>query len=142
MKNQDIADIFSQMADLMELLGEDRFRVNSYRKAARIVGELTEPIEEVAAANRLEGVPGIGKSTAEKIRQYLQTGKITRHQELLGRVPPGLPALLGVSGLGPKTVAKLWKQAEVVDLETLKAALADPRRIERVEGMGPKKARE
>jgi len=142
MKNQDIADIFSQMADLMELLGEDRFRVNSYRKAARIVGELTEPIEEVAAANRLEGVPGIGKSTAEKIRQYLQTGKITRHQELLGRVPPGLPALLGVSGLGPKTVAKLWKQAEVVDLETLKAALADPRRIERVEGMGPKKARQ
>ena len=130
MKNQDIADIFSQMADLMELLGEDRFRVNSYRKAARIVGELTEAIEEVAVADRLEEVPGIGKSTAEKVHQYLQTGKIAQHQELLGRVPPGLPALLEVSGLGPKTVAKLWKQADVTDTETLKAALADPQRIE------------
>ncbi len=142
MKNQEIADIFSQMADLMELLGEDRFRVNSYRKAARTVGELTEPIEEVAAAGRLEEVPGIGKSTAEKIHQYLQTGKIASHQELLGRVPPGLPALLAVAGLGPKTVAKLWKQAEVVDIETLKAVLADPERIEHVERMGPKKARQ
>ena len=142
MKNRDIAAVFTQMADLMEILGEDPFRVNSYRKSARTLEELTESVEELAATDRLMEIPGVGKGTAEKIREYLADGRITAHQELLAKVPPGLPGLLAVPGLGPKTLAKLWKQAGVTTLEELKTALGDPARIQAVQGMGPKKARQ
>lgn len=142
MKNKEIAAVFAQMADLMEILDEDPFRVGSYRKAARTLEELTEAVEDLAKAETLTEVPGIGKSTAEKIKQYLSTGKVAAHQELLGKVPLGLPALLGVPGMGPKTLAKLWKQAGVTTLEELKSALGDPRRMEGVKGMGPRKAQQ
>jgi DNA polymerase (family 10) len=141
MKNREIAAIFAQMADLMEILGEDPFRVGSYRKAGRTLEELTEGLEELAQADRLTEIPGIGKSTAEKIKQYLADGKITAHEELLRKVPPGLPSLLGIPGMGPKTLARLWKQAGVTTLEELKSALTDPGRMEAVKGMGQRKAR-
>ena len=143
MKNQEIASIFSEIADLMEIIGEDRFRINSYRKAARAVSELSEPIEEIAAAGGLEKIPGIGKSTAAKIYQYVDTGKIETHQELLSKIPPKLPGLLTIGGLGPKTVAKLWKQAEITSVDDLKKALkGDPKCLTRIEGLGPTKIRQ
>ena len=142
MKNREIATVFAQMADLMEILGENPFRVNSYRKSSRTLEELTESVEELAATDRLMEIPGVGKGTAEKIREYLANGSIAAHQELLAKVPAGLPGLLAVPGLGPKTLAKLWKQAAVTTLEELKTALGDPARIQAVDGMGPKKARQ
>ena len=143
MKNKGIAAVFESIADLMEILGEDRFRINSYRKASRVVGDLTEAIEDVAAEGRLEEIPGVGKSTAAKIAQYLQSGRVEFHQELLAKVPPDLPALLGVPGLGPKTVAKLWRQAEITSIAGLKAAYSDdPQRLTRVDGLGIKKTRQ
>ncbi|MGA2266383.1 MAG: DNA polymerase/3'-5' exonuclease PolX [Phycisphaerae bacterium] len=142
MKNQELANIFSQMADLMEILGEDPFRVASYRRAGRVLEDLAEPIEEIAAAGKLEELEGIGKSTAAKINQYLSTGRIQAHQELLAKVPPGVAAMLAIPGLGPKTAAKLWKQGGIQTVEQLKAALADPTKLKGVEGMGAKKAQQ
>jgi len=143
MKNAQIADIFAGIADLLEILEADRFRINSYRKAARVLEELTEPIEQVAAAGRLQSIAGVGKSTAEKIDQFLMTGKVALHKELLSKVPPGLPELLTVPGLGPKSVSKLWKQGGVTSLGGLKEALqTQPGRLMRIEGMGDKKARQ
>ena len=86
MANQELANIFSQMADLLELKGEDPFRVNAYRKAARAVEGLTEDVADLLAAGKLESVPGIGKSTAQKIAQYLKEGRIDKHAELLASV--------------------------------------------------------
>ena len=143
MKNKEIAAVFEAIADLMEILDEDRFRINSYRKAARVIGDLTEAVEDVAAAGRLEAIDGVGKSTAAKIAQYLDTGRVELHQELLARVPPELPKLLAVPGLGPKTVAKLWRQAEITSVDELTHAIADdPERLTGVEGLGPKKVRQ
>jgi DNA polymerase (family 10) len=142
MKNRELADIFSQMADLMEILDEDPFRVASYRKAGRVLEELTDPIEDLAAAGKLETIPGIGKSTAAKITQYLTTGQVQAHQELLGKVPDGVAAMLEVPGLGPKTAAKLWRQGKITTVEQLKKALADPKKLEGIAGMGPKKAQQ
>jgi len=142
MKNSEIADIFAQIADLLEILSEDRFRVNSYRKASRVIGELTEAVENLAADGALLKIPGIGKSTAEKIGQYLSTGKVSLHEELLAKVPPKLPGLLKVPGLGPKTVAKLWKQANVTSVEELKKVIGgEAPKLAAVEGLGPKKIR-
>ncbi len=140
MSNSDLAAVFEQIADLMELLGEDRFRVNSYRKAARILGDLTRDAAELEAAGMLTDVPGIGKGTAERIRQYLQTGRIEVHQELLTRIPEGLVEVLTVPGLGPKTVARLWRQAGVNSLADLRKALDHDRaRLAAVEGLGNRK---
>jgi len=143
MKNQEIAGTFARIADLMDILGEDVFRVNSYRKASRVIEELPEPIEDFAAAGTLQEIPGIGKSTAEKIRQYLSSGKVALHEELKAKVPPKLTDLLEISGLGPKTVAKLWKQGGITSVEELKEAIVkDPSRLTEIEGLGEKKVQQ
>jgi DNA polymerase (family 10) len=143
MTNQQIADIFAAIADLMEILGGDAFRINSYRKVARVVADHTEPMAEVAAAGKLEEIPGIGKSSAEKIRQALATGKIDKHEELKAQVPAKLVELLTVSGLGPKTVAKLWHDAKITSLAELREAVAkDPGRITALPGLGDKKVQQ
>ncbi|GAH87486.1 unnamed protein product, partial [marine sediment metagenome] len=108
MSQKDISAIFAEMADIMEILGEDRFRVNSYRKSARVLGETTEDLSALAEAGELTKLPGVGKGTAAKIEEILRTGRLMQHQELREQVPPGLMALLDIQGLGPKTVARLW----------------------------------
>ena len=143
MENRRIADIFESMADLLELLGENPFRVNSYRRSARTVADLTEPIEQIAQAGRLEEIPGIGKSTAEKITQYLQTGQIKQYDQLKAKVPPKLPELMEIPGLGPKSIAKLWKEAKITSLAELKDALENNReRLTKLGGFGAKKVQQ
>ncbi len=143
MKNREIADLFTQMADLMEILGQDSFRVNSYRKAARIVGELARPIEDLAAAGELTTLPGIGKSTAQKIEAYLKTGSLAQLEELKAQAPEGLLDLLRLSGLGPKTAMRLWKEAGITSLRDLQQAFEkQDERLALVHGLGPKKMRQ
>ncbi len=143
MKNQEIADIFTRMADLIDILGQDSFRAISYRKAARVLEEHTQPLEQVATAKELMEIPGIGKGTAEKILQYLAEGKITAYEELKAEVPPHLPELLDISGLGPKTVAKLWKHGNIASVGDLKKAIAGDRaRLTSIEGFGEKKVQQ
>ena len=140
MNNEQIAAVFEEMADVMEILGEDRFRINSYRKVARVLAETAEDVAALAEANELESLPGVGKGTAGRIAELLETGKLAQHEELLGRIPTGLPALLTIQGLGPKTVGKLWKHGQVESLDDLKAALSQsPSPLEEIEGLGPKK---
>ncbi len=106
MKNAVIADLFDQMADIMEIKGENAFRVNSYRKVARILRDLSEDIEHVAAEERLTEIAGIGEGSAEKIGQFLETGRIEAHDELMADFPAGALDLLRIPGLGPKTVSQ------------------------------------
>lgn len=137
MKSRELYAIFEQMADLMEIQGEQSFRVNSYRRAARTMKELTADIDELAKSGGIVDLPGIGKGMAGKIEEYLASGKIAAHQELLQAVPPGLPALLEVPGLGPKKVALAWKELGVVDATTLKAAI-DSGKLAKLKGLGEK----
>lgn len=137
MKSRELYAIFEQMADLMEIQGEQSFRVNSYRRAARTMKELTADIDELAKSGGIVDLPGIGKGMAGKIEEYLASGKIAAHQELLQAVPPGLPALLEVPGLGPKKVALAWKELGVVDATTLKAAI-DSGQLAKLKGLGEK----
>ena len=139
MKNRELASIFGQMADLLEILGQDPFRINSYRKVARIVGDLTEDIEGLWKQGTVAELPGVGKNTAGRIDEYFRTGRITAHQELLKQVPADLPELLDISGLGPKTIAKAWRQLGVTSLDDLQQAIDDGRLAE-LPGLGQKKA--
>ena len=136
--NAELSQIFSEMAAVLELTGANRFRVNAHQRVARVLKDQTTDIAELATdPKRLQSIDGIGEGTAKKIVEYIQTGEIKEHQELLREIPPGLLPLLKIPGLGPKTVKLLWEQAEVTDLASLKLAISEGK-LEDLPRMGPK----
>jgi DNA polymerase (family X) len=138
LKNEDVAGIFNEIADMLDILGgEDTFRILSYRRAARQLEALTEDVEDLVKRGRAGAIPGIGAALAEKIEEYITTGKIGYHAELRTKFPPGVLELLRVRGIGPKRVKALWQELGVTDLETLKQA-AKTHRLSRLKGFGEK----
>jgi DNA polymerase (family 10) len=137
MKNEEIATRFSEIAAMLDILGEDTFRILSYQRAARQLEDLTEDVEGLVRQGRLNQVPGIGAALAEKITEYVTTGRIAYHDELRAKFPPGVLDLLKVRGLGPKKVRVLWQQLGITDLDTLKSA-AEKHLLSRVKGFGEK----
>lgn len=136
--NATIADRFEHAAALLELLGEDRFRVNAHAKVARIVRAMTTDLASLAEdPAALTAIEGIGAKTAAKITEFVRTGTVKEFDELLERVPPGLPALLGVPGLGPKTVRRAWQELGIEDLAGLKEAMDDGS-LAKLPRLGPK----
>lgn len=135
-KNREVADILYQMAELLELQAENRFKIIAYSKAARAIESLPEDISSVCRQRRLVSIPGVGKAIAEKVEEYLNTGKIAAHQDLLAKTPPGLAELLQISGLGPKTVFMLHEKLNITSIEDLDRA-AREHRIRRLPRMGP-----
>src|SRR5437870_13013103 len=122
---------------MLDILGEDTFRVLSYQRAARQLESLTENVEDLVRAGRVDQIPGIGPALAEKITEYVTTGRIAYHEELRAKFPPGVLDLLRVRGLGPKKAKILWQQLGITDLATLKAA-AEKHLLQRVQGLGAK----
>jgi DNA polymerase (family 10) len=96
------------MAVVLELTGANPFRVNAHARVARVLGDLKVDVAEIADPDKLTAIEGIGQGTAKKILEYLQTGCVVEHDELLQQIPGGLLEVLGVPGLGPKTVKLLW----------------------------------
>jgi DNA polymerase (family 10) len=139
MKNAAISELFSEIADIMEILGEDRFRINSYRKVARVIGDMPTDIEEMLATGKLAETPGIGKSSLAKIEEFIKTGQITAHQELLTKIPQKLLQLLKIPGMGPKGVKAVYENLKVKSIADLKTAIKDAS-LETLPGFGEKKA--
>ena len=127
------------MADVTEILGGDRFRVNAFARTARTISALTTDLASIGPdVKALAAVDGIGKGAAGRISQFLELGRIEDHQQLLEQIPSGLIELLGISGLGPKTISLLWKQAGVETLADLKARLQGDE-LAALPGLGKKK---
>ncbi|MBN2180797.1 MAG: DNA polymerase/3'-5' exonuclease PolX [Sedimentisphaerales bacterium] len=139
MKNAELSAIFEQMADVMEILGEDRFRINSYKKVARVIGELPSDVEDLLSSGELAKLPGIGKSSLAKIEEFIITGKITAYIELLKKIPPTLLDLLRIPGMGPKGVKAVYEQLHVTSIAELKKAIESGSLAE-LPGFGEKKA--
>jgi DNA polymerase (family 10) len=137
MRNAEVARLFEDIGDMLEVQGDSAFRVGAYREAARQIAGLPEPIEEVAAAGGLEAIPGVGKAIAAKIAEYLRTGRLAYYDKLQAQVPPGLVALLQVPGLGPRTAQLLHRELGVTSLAELKAAVAE-QCVRHVRGLGAK----
>jgi len=138
MENKTIADIFTEIADILEIQGENPFRVRSYRNASRTIQDMSQSLESlVNAGENLEEIPGIGKSMSEKIREILSTGKCHTLEELRSRVPSGLTELLKLEGLGPKKVKSLYDELSVDSIDRLEKA-AQAGRLRNLPGMGLK----
>ncbi len=123
MRNTEIARVFETMADIMEIQGENAFRVNSYRKIARVIGDMAEDIEHVARDGGLTRVPGIGESSAKKIQQYLDEGRMEAYEKLVADFPTGALEMLGIPGLGPRTIARLMKEKSITSVDELEKSI-------------------
>jgi DNA polymerase (family 10) len=136
--NAALAEIFDEMAALLELTGANVFRVNAHRRVARELRDLSADVADLARdPKQLTAIEGIGEGSARKIVEFVRTGRVKEHDELLAAVPAGLLDVMRVPGLGPKTVKLLWEQAGVTDLATLHAAL-DGGRLAGLPRMGEK----
>lgn len=138
MENKGIADIFSEIADILDIQGENPFRIRSYRNAARTLEDFGQSIQSlVQAGQNLEEIPGIGKSSREKIEEIISTGKCQFLEELRTKVPQGLTDLLKLEGLGPKKVKTLYHELAVDSIDRLEKA-ARAGKLRDLPGMGIK----
>ncbi len=141
--NREIAETFRQIATALELLEANRFRVNSYNRVARVLRDLSQEAAQLVAeqprtaVDRLTAFDGIGKSSAERIVEHVETGGLAEHRELLEKVPKGLFEVLAIPGVGPKAARAMWQQLGITDLPSLKAKLDSPE-LSRLPRMGVK----
>jgi len=119
MRNGEIARLFNEIADYLEVKDENPFRVRAYRRAAQAIEGLPEDIAAIAERGDLLDVPGIGKDLAGKIQEYLASGRVEYLEGLRKEIPPGVIELLGIHGIGPKTAKLLYEKAGVDSVEKL-----------------------
>jgi DNA polymerase (family 10) len=137
MTNQQLANIFRTISDLLEIKGENIYKILAYRKAADSLSNLGQDVNELWKQGKLTEVDGVGKAIAEKIDELLTTGHLGFLEKLEGEVPRSLAELLKVPDLGPKKVALFWKQLGITNLIDLEGA-ARSGRIRTLPGMGDK----
>ncbi len=135
--NKEIARIFDEIADILEVKDEDGFKIRAYRRAARTIEGLTESLSNFSSVKELKNLPSIGDALAKKIYEITTAGKLNYYEDLKASVPEGIPELLSVPGVGPKTVAKLYSECGIADIESLEKA-AKNHQLQELSGMGEK----
>ena len=142
MTNEEIARRFERLATLMEIRGEDRYRVRSYRNAAEVIETWSSSVEQIAREEGLKGLqtlPGVGKAISAKIVELLERGTFEAYEKLIAETPESVLDLLGVSGIGLKTAATLYQQFKISSLEDLSKFVAGGG-LALVDGVGEKSA--
>ena len=139
MQNPDIARLFDEVADLLEIQDANPFRVRAYRNAARTIRDFPEPLADLVRAGTkdLTDIAGIGDDLAEKITEIVTKGELALRKQLAAKLPAGLLDLLRIPGLGPKRVKLLYKKLKVKSASDLSKAL-DQGKIQKLKGFGPK----
>ena len=134
-RNSDVAQLLEEIGDLLEIKGEQGFRVNAYRSAARRIEGLREPIEVVHAEKRLRKIQGVGPALEQKIGEFLDTGRLGYIEKLREELPSGIVQLLTVPGLGPRTARLIFDALGVASLVELEAA-AQAHQLRDISGLG------
>ncbi|HSB89221.1 MAG TPA: DNA polymerase/3'-5' exonuclease PolX [Anaerolineales bacterium] len=137
MRNRDVAQVFEDIADLLEIKGEVIYRVISYRRAAEGIRSLGRDIHDVWKEAGLREIPGVGEAIEAKIDELLRTGKLEFFQRLRKDIPPGLIDVLHVGDVGPKRAARFWKELGITTVPALEKA-ARAGRLREMSGMGAK----
>lgn len=135
--NAEIARIFKEYADLLEIKGENPFKVRAYRNAARTIENIGKSLEElVKEGYDLTRLPGIGSDLNQYIQEIVTTGKFSKLQKLKKQIPPSLVDMLSIEGLGPKRIKTLYEKLGIASMEDLRRA-AQNGEIEKLPGFGP-----
>src|SRR6202047_3962069 len=138
MDNKAIAGILYDTADLLEIDGQDSFRIRSYRNAAEAIEAQTQQIADlINEPKKVLAIPGIGKGMLLNLQEMFKEGRLSLHAELLKKYHPSMLDLLKIQGLGPKTIALIWSAYQVSDLEGV-AKLAREGKIRELPRMGEK----
>ncbi|MEJ7554579.1 MAG: DNA polymerase/3'-5' exonuclease PolX [Aquificaceae bacterium] len=137
-KNKELSRIFEKMADMLEFLGDNPYRINTYRRVSEVLSELGEDVEELVKTGKIYKIHGIGQSSVEKILEYLRTGKISAYEELRQKVPEDLLELLEVPGVGIKTLRLAYDRLKVRSKEDFIRAVKSGQ-LAFLPGMGEKK---
>jgi DNA polymerase (family 10) len=132
-----VAAILEDVANLMELTGENPFKARAYQNAARTISSLEEPLDDLVASGRLADVPGLGETLVQRIQELVQTGRMISYEELQAKVPEGLRAMLRIPGLGPKKVRAIYERLGITTIAELQVA-AEEGRIAQLSGFGAK----
>ncbi|MBI3840826.1 MAG: DNA polymerase/3'-5' exonuclease PolX, partial [Thaumarchaeota archaeon] len=127
MKNQEVAELLDRLGEMVEANGEDRFKVIAYHRAATSIRNLEEDLQAVWREDRLQDIKYVGEGIAKKVDEYLRTGRLRMMAELSEKVPPGVPMLMKVQGIGPRTAYKLAHCMGIKSVEELKRALQSGR---------------
>src|SRR5688572_32522521 len=117
--NQELAELFNSLAALMELRGENVFKVIAFQKVSRIIRESNIDFKKCMEEGTLCDIEGIGKGSQQIIEEYINTGKSSVFEEVAASVPAGLVPLMSIEGLGPKTINLLWKERDITSLESM-----------------------
>jgi DNA polymerase (family 10) len=137
-ENVEIAAVLDEVADLLDIQGENPFRVRAYRNAVRTIRNLTRPLSEMLALGEdLKELPGVGVDIAGYIAELLETGHLKRLQQLESKVPAGVVELMRIPGVGPKRARLLYDALGIRSLSDLKRAVAAGE-VEELKGFGPK----
>jgi DNA polymerase (family 10) len=137
MTNKELAEVFANIADLLEIKGEIVYKVLAYRRAAETLREYNRSVAEVWKAGRLRDIPGVGQAIAEKIDELLSTGKLAFYEKLKKEVPLTLVDILHVQDVGPKRAALFWKKLGLTTVAQLEQA-ARAGKLRDLPGMGAK----
>jgi DNA polymerase (family 10) len=139
MENKDVAKVFNEIADALEITGGDQFKIRAYRKAAMNIEDLSRRLEDIYNENKkdLTEVPGVGKSIAKKIEELFKKGEVKKHKRLLKKVSPELLELTQVTGIGPKHLKILMDELNVKNAKDLEKVCRQHKARE-LEGFGEK----
>jgi DNA polymerase (family 10) len=124
MKNLEIAKIFREIANILEIKGENVFRVRAYERAAQNIEGLGQDIEDYLKDGRLSDIPGIGKDLSDRITEFIHSGKIKLYEDLKKSIPAGLLELLNIPSVGPKTAKLLYEKLKIRNIADLEKAIA------------------
>lgn len=137
MKNKEVAQILDEIAVLLEIKGENKYKIAAYQEAARRIENLPEDIEKLFREGKLYHIKGIGESIGQKIKEYLTTGKVSYLEELRKEIPPEILELLKIPGIGPKLAYRLYTELGIKDIDSLEKA-AKEGKIRVLPRLGPK----
>lgn len=138
MSNAEIARVLYEIAELLEIKGENTFKIRAYQRAAEAIGGLSRNVEQLRTEeDGLKTVPGVGESIAQKIEEMLDTGKCRYHEELLSEIPATVLEMLRIPGLGPKKAKLLVEREGITTIDQLEEA-ARAGRLRKLRGMGEK----
>ncbi|MBT7740389.1 MAG: histidinol-phosphatase, partial [Opitutae bacterium] len=137
MDKKDIVEVLERIGTMMEIKGENPFKVRAYFSGARTLQTMEEDLGTVIGEERLGDVPGIGKALTEKIETLFATGELEFYDKLLASVPPGLLDLLDIPGLGGKKIKALYEQLDVDSIESLTEACNEGK-VSELKGFGEK----